>query len=244
MNSFASECLSENNIFIDIQNYTESEGEEISNLRILKKGTNKVIFSEELLGHKSIDKDIKFIDMDFDKKKEIVINSDKDPNHVVNYIAIKINCNKIERHPLLGEFGEFKGYDVSESQKKTYIYLDENHNIATLEYCYKNKLYLCKKNSFIKEGAELIRKYDDKGNIITSKVFFNNDELQPIVNTKVYLNKKPNVATASYLIKGDKVTILDEQTDNTNQRWYFINYKGKKDINMWIKAEDVDLKDK
>ncbi len=47
-----------------------------------------------------------------------------------------------------------------------------------------------------------------------------------------------------YLIKGDKVTLLDKKTDDSGQRWYFINYKGKKDLNMWIKAEAVDLEPK
>ncbi len=45
-----------------------------------------------------------------------------------------------------------------------------------------------------------------------------------------------------YLVKGDKVIILKEQKGNKGRKWYFINYKGKKDINMWIKAESVDLK--
>ena len=44
-----------------------------------------------------------------------------------------------------------------------------------------------------------------------------------------------------YLVKGDKVTLLDEKTDESGQKWYFINYKGKKELNMWIKAEAVGL---
>jgi len=58
---------------------------------------------------------------------------------------------------------------------------------------------------------------------------------------KSYLHKTPNKTTKMYLVKGDKITILDEQTDSSGQKWYFINYKGKKDLNMWIKAEAVDL---
>ena len=61
---------------------------------------------------------------------------------------------------------------------------------------------------------------------------------------KTYLHKIPNKKTKMYLIKGDKVTLLDEKTDASGQKWYFINYKGKKELNMWIKAEAVDLEPK
>ena len=43
-----------------------------------------------------------------------------------------------------------------------------------------------------------------------------------------------------YLIKDDKICFLDKDFIN-QQEWYFINYKGKKEINMWIKADSVDL---
>lgn len=242
-NSFANKCLSENNISIDIQNYT-TNGEALSELKILEKDTRNVLFSEEFLGYKVLDRDIKFIDMDFDGKKELIINSDNDPNHSVNYMAIKINCNKVERHPVFGEFGEFKGYDISNEEKKAYIYLDKNNNITTLEYCYSDRLYLCRESSFIGNEVELIRKYDHKGNLLIAGIYSNNHKLEAIVNSKSYLNKKPNISTNIYLIKGDKVDILDQHIDEDEQKWYFINYKGKKDIKMWIKAEAVDINGK
>ena len=43
-----------------------------------------------------------------------------------------------------------------------------------------------------------------------------------------------------YLIKGDQVIINDVRYLK-NEKWYLINYKGKKEINMWIKADSVDL---
>ena len=44
-----------------------------------------------------------------------------------------------------------------------------------------------------------------------------------------------------YLVKGDKVNILDEKSSLDGQSQYFINYTGKKELNMWIKADSVDL---
>ncbi|TCP88147.1 hypothetical protein EDC44_1552 [Cricetibacter osteomyelitidis] len=61
---------------------------------------------------------------------------------------------------------------------------------------------------------------------------------------KAYLYNKPNKITKGYLINNDKVKVLAQEIDSVGIKWYFINYKGKKDINMWIKAEDVDLKEK
>ncbi len=75
-----------------------------------------------------------------------------------------------------------------------------------------------------------------------SKVRFTFFKPVPVyIGTKTYLYKSPNKPTKMYLIKGDKVTLLDEKTDNSGQKWYFINYKGKKDLNMWIKAEAIDI---
>lgn len=44
-----------------------------------------------------------------------------------------------------------------------------------------------------------------------------------------------------YLVRNDSILILDKFLDENNIKWYLINYKGKKDISMWIKADAVDL---
>ncbi len=62
-----------------------------------------------------------------------------------------------------------------------------------------------------------------------------------IIKRKTYLYKTPNIKTRMYLIKGDKVTLIDKQTDNSNHEWFFIYYNGKKKLNMWILAEAVDI---
>ena len=58
---------------------------------------------------------------------------------------------------------------------------------------------------------------------------------------KAYLYKKIGDITNMYLIKNDYVLILDEFLDKDKSKWYLINYKGKKELNMWIKADSVDL---
>ncbi|MBN6063289.1 hypothetical protein [Aggregatibacter actinomycetemcomitans] len=63
-----------------------------------------------------------------------------------------------------------------------------------------------------------------------------------VIKSKSYLYKSPNDNDKSklYLIKGDTVSILDEKS-SSDKKWYLINYSGKKDINMWIKADSIDL---
>ncbi|TCP88663.1 hypothetical protein EDC44_1503 [Cricetibacter osteomyelitidis] len=62
------------------------------------------------------------------------------------------------------------------------------------------------------------------------------------IKNKTFLYNSFNDKTKMYLIRGDKVSILNQKIDENNQKWYFINYKGKREINMWIKAEDIDIK--
>ncbi|WP_386695037.1 hypothetical protein [Lonepinella sp. MS14435] len=71
------------------------------------------------------------------------------------------------------------------------------------------------------------------------------DNKKGIVRSKNFLYANPSITskTKSYLVSGDIVSILDEK-NISGRKWYFINYKGKKDINMWIKAEAVDFSEK
>ena len=63
-----------------------------------------------------------------------------------------------------------------------------------------------------------------------------------IVKYKAYLYRNPNSKdkTSLYLIKGDVISILNKKNDN-GEMWFFVKYKGKKEINMWIKADAIDL---
>ena len=62
-----------------------------------------------------------------------------------------------------------------------------------------------------------------------------------LVLRKSYLYDLNRKKTSMYLIKGDRVKIIKTAFDSDGTRWYFINYKGKKEINMWIKADSLDL---
>lgn len=61
-----------------------------------------------------------------------------------------------------------------------------------------------------------------------------------LILKKAYLFDLNNRKTNMYLISGDRVRIIKDRLD-TDGKWYFINYKGKKEINMWIKADAIDL---
>ena len=55
---------------------------------------------------------------------------------------------------------------------------------------------------------------------------------------KAFLYAKPEetAKTKMYLIRSDAVRLL--QTDGTHQ-WYFVEFKGKKTVNGWVKTSDL-----
>lgn len=106
----------------------------------------------------------------------------------------------------------------------------ENDNISLIKgdivkskYVFDDKVIAMKGNQFIKIESHYLNPY-----------FY--------INQKSYLYSsiEDEYPSKMYLIKGDKVKILDESFTDSN-KWYLINYKGKKEINMWIKADSVDL---
>lgn len=60
------------------------------------------------------------------------------------------------------------------------------------------------------------------------------------IRRKAHLYTSSFRKTKMYLIAGDVVTLLKQKTDNQGQQWVFINYKGKKPLTMWLKADAVD----
>ncbi|MCQ9120452.1 hypothetical protein BKG95_09495 [Rodentibacter pneumotropicus] len=61
------------------------------------------------------------------------------------------------------------------------------------------------------------------------------------IKDKSYLYSDELIKSNMYLIKGDRIKIIKDRLDDKGIKWYFINYKGKKEINMWIKADSVDI---
>ena len=84
--------------------------------------------------------------------------------------------------------------------------------------------------------VKLINENNYLENIITRST----SNTSRVIN-KSYLYSSIGIRSDMYLIKGDRVHILEERIDEHGIKWFFINYKGKKEINMWIKADSVDL---
>ncbi len=61
------------------------------------------------------------------------------------------------------------------------------------------------------------------------------------VKEKTYIYDNKYLKTKMYLVKGDKVLVLDAKKDPlTNKKWYQIYFHGKKDIIAWINANDIE----
>lgn len=64
-----------------------------------------------------------------------------------------------------------------------------------------------------------------------------------IIREKTYLHEKPEAdkKTNKYLIPGDIVIPLDEKVDNHGKKWVYILYQGKKNIQMWVSSESLNI---
>ena len=59
------------------------------------------------------------------------------------------------------------------------------------------------------------------------------------VNKKSYLYNENYNKTDMYLVKGDKVLILDVKKDSKNNKWYKIFFPGKKNIIKWMRSYNI-----
>ena len=100
--------------------------------------------------------------------------------------------------------------------KANYIFTPEI-NIPTL-YDFKNENFA---NEYLNKNYKNFVKVD-------------NSQKQ-IYPTKQPLYKTPTEITKMYLLKGDKIEILEEKDD-----WLYILFKGKKEIKAWIPKSAVE----
>ena len=188
----------------------------------------------------------------------------------LNYIFSKSNGNilKMEQVNYSPEYDRYFGYvlnfsnginveninerymDSLESRYgfKDYVFFNKNDNLVlNIKEHDKNIFFSTYDNKSI-----LIINYDisSDGGLLSEK-YMNCEYLNESINTssckeigfvnkRSYLYTSPNSISKMYLIKGDQVIINDVRSLK-NEKWYLINYKGKKEINMWIKADSVDL---
>ena len=99
----------------------------------------------------------------------------------------------------------------------------------TAEAMYEGEIKATKKGLWLDIGKKRAKKMTKAEALIFSEI-----------NEKAFLYDQPDQVTTMYLIKGDRVIVNDTKIDDNQQKWYFINYKGEKELNMWIKAEAID----
>lgn len=104
---------------------------------------------------------------------------------------------------------------------------------------YDNKSILIINYDISSDGGLLSEKYM-KCEYLNESINSSSCKEIGFVNKRSYLYTSPNSISKMYLIKGDQVIINDVRSLR-DEKWYLINYKGKKEINMWIKADSVDL---
>ena len=123
---------------------------------------------------------------------------------------------------------------------------ENNINIINGIERYRKLLLIYPYSDSTKKEYSIILNELSKLKLINEKNYLENIITRSARNTsrvinKSYLYSSIGVRSDIYLIKGDRVHILEERIDEHGIKWFFINYKGKKEINMWIKADSVDL---
>ncbi len=113
-------------------------------------------------------------------------------------------------------------------------YIDIDTDNITSNYIFTPKSNIPNLEDFTHQEFE--SKYFEDHHYDFKKLNLKNiSNLKTIKPQKQSLYSQPPIKTKMYLIKGDKVEILEEQ-DN----WVKILYKGKKDIKVWVPKEAVE----
>jgi len=233
-------CFSEIDLYTEIVDSRQSNNGEVDEVLFYLKNGKRPIYSEQLLEYTSLDDVLDFVDIDFDGKKEIIIKYDNDYSHSTTRSVVKIDCDRLIAHPLVPELGF---YEINNDKKELTTYFKDTSRVGKRKYCFNPSGYLCYKSLAITEHVAFVKEYNSIGETIRKGVVSVEDPSLHLIfhtNRRTNLYKKPQIKSKKYLAKGDKVSILDEQIDDSGWQWYFVHCNGK-NLNMWIKAEAVDF---
>lgn len=232
------ECLSAKNIRYQFSPALEG-GVELEKLTLYRTGSKTPLYSINLLDRCQGCDILTFTDIDFDSKNELLVQYDPDPTHAGNYEVLDIHCNKLTPHPVLPSLGV---YQLDKAKKTLTTYRDNVGSIETNKYCVaKNISYLCSQDIDVTDNVLLTKTFDATGKVHYLGATQNDRQLSFKLNTKATLHTSPNKPSRMYLIKGDKVALLDQDIDENGREWFLIRYRGKKELTMWIQATQLDI---
>ena len=189
-------------------------------------------------------------------------------NYFFDVISEKLK--RIEQIEYSTEYDRYYGYAINFEDGRKISHIDDDyinsleHKFGFKDYAFKQKkekIFLVIENSNSKlyfntyDGKDpIFINYNNQSNGSINKKYSlckfkdlidSTIECKEIrfIKIKTFLYSEPdsNYKTSMYLIRGDQVTLQKEKIDIDNNKWYLINYKGKKDIDMWIKADALDL---
>lgn len=200
----AKSCFTINDISVRLDDNSTSDGD-FSKFKIYHN--DKVLFFYEALEVDHNINNVEYSDLDFDGEKEIILRVDNDPSHDVEYAVLKLKCDKLEMHPL---FPEVKSYELLDN-KKIKVYYKDGYSIKEKIYCFQSIGYLCEEKYIIRNNYELRKLYSSNGKVSSVGIYYNQNEILPSIREKSYLYYDLNKRSNMYLVKGDKVNILDEK---------------------------------
>jgi hypothetical protein len=117
---------------------------------------------------------------------------------------------------------------------------------------FNGKPYLWQDGAMVGSEGDLyfVKTYDSAGKMLKKVVVDEaatpiNEKTVPamrkIAADKAVLYAKPDVKaqTKMYVIKGDKVALLDYAENDDGSEWFLIRFNGKKTVEQWVKADVI-----
>lgn len=211
-----------------------------------KENTQSIENVEDMLKQDIIRFYVEIADFNFDKMLDIAIPV------TIGYGGLNVFCDIFFFDKKSGYFkkvlSEISNFDLDKKKK-------EITSEMTSTYCchyykryrfFNGKPYEYFESVVANLCVEKITLKKPNGKIIKTAVGDYNEEknaLEPdvraITKDRVYFYDKPDekARTEMYVVKGDKVTLLD--LSGEWYEWILVRYKGKKHIEKWIKFDDL-----
>lgn len=229
------ECLSEAGLHYSLST-TSSDDVQLVNIYAAEDKTP--LYSTEIFACDDCEL-LTFVDIDFDSQNELLVQYDDDPTHSDHYEVLNLDCAALTQHQLIPTLGD---YTIDKTNKILTTDFKITNRWGSNKYCYEDKTFFqCYSEIAIVDDVMLQKAYDITGSVQYLGAKRNGLKVAFPIKEKSFLHHAPGKPTGMYLVEGDRVSLLDEQTDEAGYLWYFVNYQGAKSLDMWVTAGAVDV---
>ena len=212
---------------------------------------NKVLYSRDgkivEVKYNKIDlSDIFFSDLINDDKNNITCSSNPSGEHNCNILynnkmkEIKVSNSTCPAFDMKLNEGVIKLFCSPPKNYSNYIYykyVNGDFLFFKYESSFGGNDNLVDKLSYESDVPYLLTLKKD----LHTNIYMNSIPRLGFIKDKTFLFNKNWKRSQMYLIKNDKVLVLSNKKDDFGKEWLRVFFQGKKNIDMWIKADSVYL---